>query len=473
MDNHFSPRSRLLLSALIAFCLILFATQSAQAVSINNQGTLPADQTVDDDLLIGGEDVVVNGTVNGLVMATGRTVTVDGVINGDLFAFGQQVVIGPNAVITGNVFSGAQSVENHGRVDGSFFAGAMTLKLSENASIARNLFFGGYDFSSASSSSVGRDFFMGGYQALIDGSIGQNVNIDGGAIQVNGSIGGDANFTVEASQTGTNMMDSFAKSQGFEMPAALPAGLSVGPEAKIIGKLTYTSPVEYQSAIQSQPGSGVVYQTPQPGSSDSPSRPVNSTYKEFNQHALLNTFVKFIRNFFVLALVGLLLVWLAPKLLQKTATALQNKPLQSAGVGVLSILIAYPGAFILSLVLIGLAILFALLKLGDLNNIVLGLGLSGVGVTMAAFTTLLKFVSKAIVAFLVGDLLIKQLFPTITKGRSVWAMLIGVFLYALISIIPLVGWIVSLLVTLAGLGAIWYGLVVKSTPPVLPEMPQA
>lgn len=473
MNNKSSLWSRLLLSALIALGMGLFATQKAQAVSINNQGNLPADQTVDDDLFISGETVSVDGTVNGLVIASGGVVNVNGTINGDLFAFGQTVKIGPDAVITGNVFSGARDVENQGQVAGSFFAGAMSLNMTNGASVGRNMFFGGYALSAAESSSVGRDLYMGGYQALLNGNVGNNVKIDGGAVQVNGSIGGNADFVVESSETETNVMDSFAKSQGFEMPVALPAGLTISDSAQITGKLTYTSPVNYNSAILAQPAGGVVYQTPVPSSENQSYQPQHSSNKEFNRITLWNTFAKFLRNFVMLAIVGILLVLLAPKSLQKTLAAVQNKPLQSAGVGILSILITYPGAVIVAGILGGFALLLALIGLGELNSIVFGLGFSSLGVIVTGFTVLLKFVSKCILAFYVGDLLMKQLFPTASNGRSIWAMVMGTFLFALISIIPVLGWIISLAATLVGLGAIWYGLVVKpATPPAIPQSVQ-
>lgn len=474
MNNKTSLWSRLLLSALIALTMGLFATQKAQAVAINNQGNLPADQTVDDDLIISGETVSVDGTVNGLVIASGSVVNVNGTINGDLFAFGQSVNIGPDAVITGNVFSGARDIENQGQVEGSFFAGAMSLNLAGDASVGRNMFFGGYSLTAANSSSVGRDLYMGGYQALLNGSIANDVKIDGGAVQVNGNIGGNADFVVESSTTETNVMDSFAKSQGFEMPVALPAGLNISDSAQITGKLTYTSPVNYDSAILAQPAGGVVYQTPVPNSdgSSTQAHPASGN-KEFNQNTLWNTFIKFLRNFVMLAIVGILLVLLAPKMLQKTIAAVQNKPLQSAGVGILSILITYPGALIVAGVLGGFALLFALIGLGELNTILLGLGFSSLGVIVTGFTVLLKFVSKCILAFYVGDLLMKQLFPTASNGRSIWAMLMGTFMFSLIGIIPVLGWIISLAATLVGLGAIWYGLVARpSTPPAIPQSVQ-
>jgi cytoskeletal protein CcmA (bactofilin family) len=227
----------------------LLAKQSAKAVSIlNNQGQLPAGQTINDDLIISGDKVSVDGTVNGLVIASGNTVAINGTVNGDLFAFGSQVVIGPQAVIKGNVFSGAREVETLGLVEGSFFTGSMSLKLNQQAQVARNLFFGGYNFSSSSGSSIGRDFMMGGYQAVIDGSVGQNLRVDGGAVQINGKIGGDATLNLSGSDSDTRVMNSIFKSNGVEMPEALPVGLTIAPNATIRGKLTYTSPVKYDAS---------------------------------------------------------------------------------------------------------------------------------------------------------------------------------------------------------------------------------
>ncbi len=70
-----------------------------------------------------------------------------------------------------------------------------------------------------------------------------------------------------------------------QMPEALPAGLSISPEAVIAGKLTYTSPVEYASAIQNQPAGGVVYRTPVPANENSSTQislPANNGFNHIN-----------------------------------------------------------------------------------------------------------------------------------------------------------------------------------------------
>lgn len=472
MKKIFSLWGRVAVVLFVATALIFSSTQTAQAVSINHEGLIGSDQTIDDDLIISAETVTIDGTINGLVLASGNKVVVNGTINGDLFAFGAEVEMGPQAVITGNVFSGARSVTTAGKVEGSLFAGAMTLHLTDKASVARNLFFGGFDFQTSTDTQIGRDLLFGGYQAILNGTVAHDVKIGGAAIELKGKIGGDASLALSQSSSGKEPDFSYFKMSGFEMPEAIPAGLRIDPAAEITGKLTYTSPVEYTSNIQSKPAGGVVYQTPVPaetGNNESQFSPLQSTLH--SENLLVNTLWGVLRRFISLLIVGLLLVWLVPNLLQKTIATARSKPLPAAGVGALSILITYIGAFIVTLVLLALGLLLAFLTLGGLNQIIFGLGFTTLTAVVAAFTTLVAFVSVVIVSYLVGDQLMKQLLPTV-KNRMVWAMVIGVFLYAVITAIPVLGWILGLAAILVGLGAIWYGLVVKTTPPSIPETVQ-
>jgi len=74
---------------------------------------------------------------------------------------------------------------------------------------------------------------------------------------------------------------------------------------------------------------------------------------------------------------------------------------------------------------------------------------------IAAFGLLVSYGSKLVVAYLVGRLLLKWLAPKFT-GHAFWPMLIGVLLYTFLRAIPLgFGWVIGVLVTLIGLGAMW------------------
>ncbi len=66
-------------------------------------------------------------------------------------------------------------------------------------------------------------------------------------------------------------------------------------------------------------------------------------------------------------------------------------------------------------------------------------------------------VTKMVVAFLVGKTVLDRLAPQTMEGRwgSAIALLVGVLIYEVIRAIPLLGFLVGILVTIVGLGAIY------------------
>ena len=168
-------------ACLITF-LALFLTsmfifvRPVEATVIDDDGSLPANETINDDLLISGRDVILDGTVNGTVIAAGNRVIVNGTINGDLFMFGSDVILAENGKVTGNLFGAARYMEVRGNVGGSVFGGSAALLIGNNAKIGRNVYYGGYSLESMAGSSVNTDAFMGVYQAILNGEIKRNLS---------------------------------------------------------------------------------------------------------------------------------------------------------------------------------------------------------------------------------------------------------------------------------------------------------
>jgi UDP-3-O-[3-hydroxymyristoyl] glucosamine N-acyltransferase len=115
MNHHKSlPK---LFGVFLALTIVFTAVGTVQATEIYPNGIIPVGVTVDDDVILNGNAVVMDGVVNGLLLASGNTVTINGTVNGDVIALGSQVTIGTKAVITGNLFAGAQSVTLDGQVE--------------------------------------------------------------------------------------------------------------------------------------------------------------------------------------------------------------------------------------------------------------------------------------------------------------------------------------------------------------------
>ena len=93
IHKTFSVLALVALFALIATPVYAFDGRGGDKVVI------PAGNVVNDDLYIGANQFVLDGTVNGDVIVGGQMITINGTINGNLFAAGQTIVI--NGTVTG------------------------------------------------------------------------------------------------------------------------------------------------------------------------------------------------------------------------------------------------------------------------------------------------------------------------------------------------------------------------------------
>lgn len=427
---HTNRRNRLRLIVTVGLTLLLIGATAGRAAAFDFRGgdtvTIGASEVVDDDLFIGGNTVVVDGTVNGDLFIGGTNIEVNGTVNGSLFIGGQTVTI-------------------NGQVTGSVYGGGMSLALGPQANIGRNALFGGFSLETESGSVVNRDLLMGGYQALLDGEIGRDVKFGGSALELNGKVGGDV--VAEVDPPGSDFDPTpFMFTPG--MPAAVAPGLRVSEEAAIGGQLTYTSSVEQATAIQSAPEGGVAYQTPQPGRTPEPQPGVGFTFNIFSW------IFDRIRDFATLMLLGALVVWKLPSPLASATEQARAKLLPSAGWGLVVVIMGYVGALIVGVIILVVGILFGIITLGGLSQTIFGVGFSTLSLAFTVFTLLVSYGSKLVVAYLAGKLIVKALAPQAADNKW-WPLVVGVSLYVLFRSIPLLGWLIGVVVTLVGLGAMW------------------
>jgi cytoskeletal protein CcmA (bactofilin family) len=460
--------TRLAIVVVIVVAMGAAVVQPVHAAEIDNDGKVGADEVINDDLFLAGkEDVVVDGTINGMLFTTAKTVEINGEVNGDVVAFGSVVTISKTAKITGNLFAGAQTINLAGQVSGSTFAGSAAMYLKPTASVGNNLYYGGFSLMTDEGSKVGKDLLVGMYQSILHGEVARDARIAGGAVELYGTIGRNAFFQVD-SPNGQKPTIYMPTNSGPALPEAVATGLRIDPNAKIGGKLTYTSPDAQASAIQAQPAGGVVHLTPVPSENEkkepSPAAAAAAAWGE----GLLNL----LRNMVTLMLLGALALWLAPNFFQNTVTLARTRALPSAGVGFLSILAGYTGALMAFIVLIAVVIFFGIVTLGGLSGTIFGVGFFGIGILVTVFTLAVSYGSKLVIALLVGQWVMSKLAPA-APGQRWWGLFIGVLIFAILRSIPILGWLIGFAVTLIGLGAIYFAIRARYTPaqPVVTETP--
>jgi hypothetical protein len=151
------------------------------------------------------------------------------------------------------------------------------------------------------------------------------------------------------------------------------------------------------------------------------------------------------------------MLWIFPRRSQAWIAKIQNRPLASAGYGSLVLINGYLLPVLVLILLIGLLLGLIYLSLPSLAWIVF---FTGLGLLMSLFSLFLIatiYLSKAIVAYLAGTLILSLFAKKILKYKII-PLLLGLIIYVLLASIPYMGSFIGLVVTLLGLGSIWLTL---------------
>lgn len=463
MFKNQGRKTRWLFVVSLVFVLIFSTIGTASAAEFPKGETIPSSETIDDDVFIGGNNVVVDGTVNGVLVAFGQSVTLSGTINGDAFLFGETIVVGESAVIDGNLFVGAADAVINGTVTGTVFGGSMSMALSETGNVGRNFFFGGFSLTTEDGSSIGKDLFTGNYQSILSGSVNRDLKVGAGAVQLNGSVGRNASIEVGDESDPDVSMDwmQYNPSLSKYVTEVIQPGISVSDKANIEGELVYTSAVNQTSKLESITSGTVIYQTPAPEQSGSGINYSTDDVQPFNRRfpnvvtraSIMNT----VRNFIKLMAVGALILWLLRKPFMKVVEAAYANPMKAMGWGFIVVAVGFLTALILPFVFVMVGVLIGFISLGSLLYLWFGL----VGMTLMLVAALFFFaaftISKVVAAYMFGKWIMKGVFKE--EGEKAWLnLLLGTFLYIIIRAIPFVGWLAGLAAALIGTGAIWLAI---------------
>jgi hypothetical protein len=156
-----------------------------------------------------------------------------------------------------------------------------------------------------------------------------------------------------------------------------------------------------------------------------------------------------LQRFIAILVIGALLLWLAPRVVEGAADTLRRRPWASLGVGVLGGVGFFVLCLVILLVMILLAVLLGLIRLDDLVGLTIFGGSTAITGIVFAFVLAVAFVAQAVVGLAVGRLMFG-----ISPGRRWLALVIGVLVVVVLSAIPVVGRWLGFIIALFGLGAL-------------------
>lgn len=393
-----------------------------------------------------GERVVVEAgtTINDNLYATGGSVVIDGTIRGNLVAAAGQVTI--NGTVEGNVYVGSQSLVINGKVD-DVVAGAQAFQLGPNASVSGSIVYFGYSLETLQGSSIQNDILFYGSQALLAGQVGRDLKGGMAGFELRGSVGRNVDLVV-----GSRNASSTPFMSGGSMPSSITMP-SVGGGVRI--------------ADGAQIGSRLDYSAPEQGDISSGARvtgPTNWTRIEPQDNRGFNgvnwfttpgfSLLSEIQRFLTLLLIGLLLVWVFPRWMDRMAEPVQARPLPTLGWGFVALCLFILVVILVPIVAILLAILFGLATLGGLAWMTGIVGILGEIGIVVGFIVFVSYIAHAVVGYVLGKWLLARVQPSLAQGR-VLPLVVGLLILVILTAIPIIGGLIGFAAVLLGLGALW------------------
>jgi len=391
------------------------------AGSITRLETLQSSQVIENDVFLHGEAPVLEGVVNGDAFIVGSDVSVTGVVNGNLFVVAENVTLG-------------------GEVTGNSFIAAVTTRQLANAKIGRSLYNLTLSLNMAPDSSIGRDLRTIAISANLQGKVERDTRAVIGLWEMWRIM----TRQFERSITGLPL------SERGSLALSTPEPVSVAPQSvksgnfKILGGALFSLPLP--TRVQQDAA-----QTPDPDQVDE--KPVMADWLK-KALVSLTTFL----------IVGLLVLWWFPRNLHRWSGIVKHRPLASIGYGALVLLNGYLIPILVIVLMIGILLGLLILSLNSIAWMTFTTLLGGLIAGFSVFLLVVTYVSKAIVALLVGKFILSRLSRRSFASNQWLALVLGLVLYVLLASIPYVGFAFGLIVTLLGLGAIWLGRKAQEDP---------
>jgi len=223
----------LLFSALFGFVTWFgyIGLASAQTVKTGDSVSVAPNQKIDSMLFASGSNVDIAGEINGDLYCAGQSITITGKVMGDVICAGQTISI--TGIVEGDVRLAAQTVTVGGKVNQSASIFAQNVSLENGSFIARDVLGGASSVSS--NGIIQRDLAIGATSVQVYNQVGRNIKgeIENLSLNPNAKVGGNIEYisknqpVVNGGATVVGKVNVTQPKQDKNFPFALPIAVSV------------------------------------------------------------------------------------------------------------------------------------------------------------------------------------------------------------------------------------------------------
>lgn len=378
---------------------------------------IPGSTTVNGDVTLNLGELNVSGLVNGNVNSNMGQVTIDGDINGDVEANMGQIIINGN--VGGNVLARMGEVVVNGSVSGNLTADLGEVDVD---------------------GSVGGDIASGFGELRVAGVVGGNVESKGGKVVITGIVEGDVTLDQGVIELGPEAVVSGKVYVG--------RGLVNKSDTTIVGSIEIGEELRPSELQEHEPDNGYQFDGVDSDfaeriadrvvlSIEDSLRRINliphgmraPQWPFFPFTAFHGSVARGVINMLIMFALAALTFTLFPRHVRTTGAAVMEKPGPVIGWGFLAAILAVPLMIVLAITIIGIPLI--LIEIFFLAAAAI-LGYSGI-------------------VSLVGERVLGA--ATTSKLNPLGMIAIGVLVIGLISMIPVLGWLVSTAVLILAVGA--------------------
>ena len=353
--------------------------------------------------LIRTNSIMHGQIINNDVFLIGEQPTIDGTVNGDVFVVGSDAII--TGEVNGSVFILAEKLNLLGEVNGNLFIAAMDMNLSSEGQIERSLY--------------------GLTLSLITeprSSIGRNMNIVAISARLNGTTSGNTNAIIGPWELFKIFRDFFNQNiVGFNINQQNPEIRNVVID-RVNAGIPFMASIRLDEVQESSP--------------------------------VVDWFLTVLKSYLSYLIVGALVLWILPRQFKGWTQKLHKEPLASAGYGILVLINGYLIPILGLILTIALVLGLIFLSLPNLAWMFFWIWLGLLIIVFSVFQITIVFISKVIIANFVGSFILSKITP-ISEKYPIIPLMLGLLIYVLLASIPYLGFVIGLVTTLFGLGAIW------------------
>ena len=406
----------MVLPLLFALAIVFNFSYTASAQGIITDGQVPTGQTIENDAIVFGDNVIIEGDVNGDLIAFGGEVEINGDVGGSLITFGRDITI-------------------NGEVAGSVYSLGVNLNLGPSSIIDRSFYYGGIRLNTAEGSSVVRDMVVASLTAQLAGQPGRDLKAMIGLLQFIDIIREGVEDELESqdiplpSQESEENFDLGTGSQGTQSSLTF---IAFHPDQKVAAA---QHPLKIRNDL-------------------SPAAQIDTSRIQNEQ--LLEWTVDRVEAYITYLIVGLIFMWIFPKRFTEWVNKIRTSPLSVSGYGLLGLVIALNGfviILILAAILLAIGLGLGYITLWQLAMYFWGISFSSLVLASFIYSLFVFYVSKTIAAFLIGLLILERISQDPHKHK-VLVFALGLLIYVLLAAIPYFGWVVGIIAMVLGLGAV-------------------